>query len=67
MVWVWVVGGVLALAIGVLWVLQGSGAMGDNGGMDGESQWTVIGAVVALVGLVLLVAGLRRLRVGDGG
>jgi hypothetical protein len=62
MVWVWVVGGVLALAIGVLWVLQGSGAMGDNGGMDGKSQWTVIGAVVAVVGLVLLVAGLRKLR-----
>jgi hypothetical protein len=60
-VWMRVVGGVLLLLIGGLWILQGSGATGDSGGMNGKGQWLVIGAVVAVVGLVLLVAGIRRL------
>jgi hypothetical protein len=38
--------------------------MGSSGGMNGESQWLVIGVVVAAVGLVLLAAGVRRLRTG---
>jgi hypothetical protein len=60
-VWIRVIGGVLLLLIGGLWILQGSGATGASGGMNGESQWLVIGIVVALIGLVLLVGGLRRL------
>jgi hypothetical protein len=61
-VWIRVVGGVLLLLIGVNWCLQGSGAYGMSGGMNGQSQWLVIGLVVAVVGLVLLVSGVRRLR-----
>ena len=61
-VWARVVGGALLLLIGVNWSLQGSGAYAMKGGMNGESQWLVIGIVVAAVGLVLLVAGVRRLR-----
>jgi hypothetical protein len=61
-VWMRVVGGVLLLLIGVNWCLQGSGAYGMKGGMNGQSQWLVIGLVVAVVGLVLLVGGVRRLR-----
>jgi hypothetical protein len=61
-VWVRVVGGGLLLLIGGTWMLQGSGATGASGGMNGETQWLVIGAVAAVVGLVLLVGGLRRLR-----
>jgi hypothetical protein len=60
-VWIRVIGGVLLLLIGGLWILQGSGATGASGGMNGQSQWLVIGIVVALIGLVLLVGGLRRL------
>jgi hypothetical protein len=63
-VWVRVVGGALLLLIGVVWVLQGSGATGGSGGMNGKSQWLVIGLVVAVVGLVLLVGGFRRRRTG---
>ncbi|HEY6310516.1 MAG TPA: hypothetical protein VIY52_06860 [Streptosporangiaceae bacterium] len=61
-VWIPVVGGVLLLLVGVLWVLQGSGAMGGSGGMNGESQWLIIGLVVAVAGLVLLAGGVRKLR-----
>jgi hypothetical protein len=63
-IWVRVVGGALLLLIGVLWILQGSGATGGSGGMNGKSQWLLIGLVVAVVGLVLLVGGFRRLRTG---
>ncbi|MEV6850297.1 hypothetical protein [Actinoplanes sp. NPDC051411] len=62
--WVRVVGGALLLLIGVVWILQGSGATGGSGGMNGKSQWLVIGLVVAVVGLVLLVGGFRRRRTG---
>jgi hypothetical protein len=64
--WVWarVIGGVLLLLIGALWCLQGSGALGASGGMNGQTQWLVIGAAVAVVGLVLLVGGIRKLGPG---
>lgn len=59
-IWVRLVGGAVLLLIGVLWILQGSGATGGSGGMNGKSQWLVIGLVVAVVGLVLLIGGVRR-------
>ncbi|MEU4245073.1 hypothetical protein [Actinoplanes sp. NPDC026619] len=61
-VWVRVVGGALLILVGGLWSLQGSGALGDSGGMNGQSQWLLIGLVVAVIGLILLVGGIRRLR-----
>jgi hypothetical protein len=66
MSWVWarVIGGVVLLLLGGLWCLQGSGALGASGGMNGQTQWLVIGAVVAVVGLVLLVGGIRKLAPG---
>lgn len=67
MVWARVIGGVLLILVGVLWVLQGSGALGATGGMNGQSQWTLIGAVVAIVGVVLLVGGITKLRAGRRG
>jgi hypothetical protein len=66
-VWIRVAGGVLLLAVGVVWILQGSGATGSSGGMNGETQWLLIGVVVAVVGLVLLAGGVRRLRAGKRG
>lgn len=61
-VWIRVLVGALLLLVGVVWSLQGSGATGASGGMNGESQWLLIGIVVGLVGLVLLIGGIRRLR-----
>jgi Na+/melibiose symporter-like transporter len=60
--WVRVAGGVVLLVVGVVWILQGSGATGGSGGMNGQSQWLVIGLVVAVVGLILVVAGVRKVR-----
>jgi hypothetical protein len=61
-VWISVAGGVVLLLVGVLWMLQGSGATGGSGGMNGQSQWLIIGLVVAVVGLLLLARGVRNLR-----
>jgi drug/metabolite transporter (DMT)-like permease len=66
-VWIRVAGGALLLVVGVLWMLQGSGATGSSGGMNGKGQWLLIGVVVAVVGLVLLADGVRRLRPGKRG
>lgn len=62
MIWIRVVGGALLLLIGGVWVLQGSGATGATGGMNGERQWLLIGLVAAVAGLILLVSGINRLR-----
>ncbi|MGH3303520.1 MAG: hypothetical protein ACRDOK_17950 [Streptosporangiaceae bacterium] len=60
--WIPLAGGVVLLLVGALWILQGSGAMGGSGGMNGESQWLIVGLVVAVAGLLLLAAGVRQLR-----
>jgi hypothetical protein len=60
--WISVAGGVLLLLVGALWILQGSGATGASGGMNGKSQWLIIGLVVAAAGLLLLARGVRGLR-----
>jgi hypothetical protein len=57
-----VVGVLLALA-GVVWTLQGVGVMGGRA-MSGVTLWAIVGPVVAVVGLTLLVVGVRRRRGG---
>jgi hypothetical protein len=53
-----VVGIVLALA-GVVFTLQGLGTMGGSGGMNGDKLWAVLGPIIVIIGLVLLITGLR--------
>lgn len=55
--------GVILLVVGVLWSLQGAGAVG-GGAMSGHSQWLVIGIVIALAGVALLLSGVVRRRTG---
>jgi hypothetical protein len=50
--------GALITAAGVIWTLQGLGAIGGSV-MTGVTLWAVIGPVVAIVGLAIAVAGLR--------
>jgi hypothetical protein len=60
--WVLIVIGVLAVLSGAVWTLQGLDLLGQSGGMNGEKMWAVIGPITAVVGLVLIWAGLRRKR-----
>lgn len=51
--------GILALLVGGVWILQGSGTL-PGSFMTGQRIWLVIGIVVAIGGLVLTYNGLRR-------
>lgn len=54
--------GIILAVIGIIWILQGANAFGASGGMNGQHQWIVIGAIVGLVGLALIASVNRRLR-----
>ena len=51
--------GVVLIAIGVLWTLQGVGVIGGSA-MSGSTMWAVIGPIVAIVGIVLIGWRSRR-------
>jgi hypothetical protein len=54
--------GLILMAVGGVWIAQGSGTM-HGSAMTGHSQYTVLGVVVALVG-VALVGWAWRVRSG---
>ena len=51
--------GVLAIALGGLWTLQGLDLVGGSV-MSGVTVWAIIGPIVAVVGLGLIVYGVKR-------
>jgi membrane associated rhomboid family serine protease len=57
--WTPMVVGVLAVVLGGLWTLQGLDVVGGSV-MSGVSAWAVIGPIVAGIGLILIVIGVRR-------
>jgi hypothetical protein len=50
--------GVLAIVLGALWTLQGLDILSDSK-MSGNHLWAIVGPMVAAVGLVLIVIGVR--------
>jgi len=58
--------GVLCIVLGGLWTLQGLDIVGGSM-MSGVSIWAVIGPALAVVGLVLIVLGVRRRNRSRGG
>jgi hypothetical protein len=52
------VGALIAL-VGIVFMLQGLGAIGGSA-MSGSTFWAVAGPVIALAGLAVAGAGLRR-------
>ena len=54
--WGWLILGVLAILVGIVWTLQGLGILGGSS-MSGNPMWAVIGPIVALVGVALLAVG----------
>ncbi len=51
--------GVLLLIAGLIWTLQGLDLFGQEGGMNGQTEWTLIGAVTLVIGLALAISGYR--------
>lgn len=47
-------GGVLLIALGLVWTLQGVGILGGSS-MTGSTMWAIIGPIVAIVGIYLVV------------
>ena len=64
--WTPMVVGVLCIVLGGLWTLQGLDIVGGSM-MSGVSIWAVIGPALAVVGLVLIVLGVRRRNRSRGG
>jgi hypothetical protein len=52
------IGGIILVVLGAIWIAQGTGAMSGSG-MSGHGQYAVLGAVVALIGLFLLLRAWR--------
>ncbi|WP_344088247.1 hypothetical protein [Luedemannella helvata] len=57
--WILIVGGLLLIASGVVWTLQGLNLLGGSS-MSGNRTWAVIGPIAALAGVVAVRGGLRR-------
>ena len=51
--------GVIVALFGLLFTLQGIGVVGGSP-MSNTTTWSVLGPIIALVGLALAVAGLRK-------
>lgn len=52
--WIWSILGVLLILIGIVWILQGINVL-PGSFMSGHIQYTFLGAVLDIIGLVLLV------------
>ena len=51
--------GLVAILLGGVWALQGSGVLGGSS-MSNSTTWLLIGIAVVLVGLILIALGARR-------
>ena len=56
--WPWLTLGLLGVVLGALWTAQGLDLVGGSV-MSGVPIWAIIGPIVAVVGLVLIVLGVR--------
>lgn len=51
--------GVLAVAVGLVWTLQGLGYVGGSS-MTDDRLWAVVGPIVAIAGAAVAILGFRR-------
>jgi hypothetical protein len=58
--------GILLCAVGAVFMLQGTNVL-HGSGMSAQGKWTVIGAIVVAVGLVLIAMAARSWRHDSGG
>jgi hypothetical protein len=55
----WIIAVVL-IVIGAAWIGQGLGFFPGTGFMDGDTTWAIIGAVLAIVGIVVAWTAFRK-------
>lgn len=60
-IWPFVVPGVILIAVGLVWTLQGLNVLGGSA-MSGSTMWAVIGPIVLLAGVALIWIGIARRR-----
>jgi hypothetical protein len=53
--------GLIAVAVGVVWTLQGTDVLGGSG-MSGHHVWAVVGILLVIVGLAAVSLAARRSR-----
>ena len=53
--------GIVVTLLGLLFTLQGLGVVGGSA-MTGSTLWAVLGPIIAIVGIAVLVLGLRKGR-----
>ena len=51
--------GVLMVVMGAIWFLQGINIL-PGSFMTGQTKWAIYGALMAVVGIALLISGRRR-------
>ena len=51
--------GVVVALLGAVFTLQGLGFIGGSA-MSGSTLWAILGPIIAVVGIVLVVIGMRR-------
>jgi hypothetical protein len=54
-----VIVGLIAILVGGVWILQGTGML-PGSFMTGQRMWLIIGIIVAIVGVALAYNGIRR-------
>jgi len=59
----WIVFGLITALVGVVWTLQGLNIL-TGSAMSDETTWAIIGPVVAALGLLAVLFGLRRRDAG---
>ena len=53
------IAGILCLLVGCVWILQGVNVI-PGSFMTGQTKWAIYGALLALVGIGLVIAASRR-------
>ena len=64
MKWLFNILGILLIAFGTLWILQGTNVL-KGGMMGGHLQYAVLGVVTLAIGILLLRIGNRRSRISS--
>jgi hypothetical protein len=59
--WPLLVAGVILIAVGLVWTLQGFNVLGGSV-MSGSSLWATIGPIVLVIGIVLIVVAIAMGR-----